>query len=93
VPERKSFPPRILIMLAGGLLMFFAASLGIFAREKWNETDETDPGKMFAQEVIGSVNTYMPWTTPNGSRVQAAAHRVWVRVVPKDKGPQIPPHE
>lgn len=90
VPERKSFPPRLLITLSGGLLMFCVASLWIFARERWNETDTRDPAKMLAQEVMGSVNTYMPWTTPNGSRVQAAAHSVWVRVVRKDKKPQPP---
>lgn len=93
VPERKSFPPRILITLAGGLLMFCAASLWIFARERWNETDARDPGKMFAQEVMGSVNIYMPWTTPNGSRAQAAAHSVWVRVVHKHEEPKPPGHD
>ena len=88
VAEKKSFPPRILITVAGGLLMFCAASLWIFARQRWKDTDSRDPGKIFAQEVMESVNPYMPWTTPNGSRVQAAAHSIWVRVVQRRERPR-----
>jgi capsule polysaccharide export protein KpsE/RkpR len=81
VPERKSYPPRLLITLLGGFFAFGVVVLGIFARERWKQTDAKDPGKMFAQEVLESVNTYMPWTTPNGSRLQGMTHKVWVRVV------------
>jgi len=31
------------------------------------------------------VNSRMPWATPNGSRWQAAAHRVWVRLLNGNK--------
>jgi uncharacterized protein involved in exopolysaccharide biosynthesis len=64
VPEEKSFPPRVLITVLGGLVLFCAAAMWVFARERWNETDASDPGKMFAREVIGSVHPFMPWTTP-----------------------------
>jgi uncharacterized protein involved in exopolysaccharide biosynthesis len=64
VPEEKSFPPRVLITVLGGLVLFCAAAMWVFARERWNETDASDPGKMFAREVIGSVHPFMPWTSP-----------------------------
>ncbi len=92
VPETKSFPPRILITLAGGILMFCAASLWIFSRHKWDEMDARDPGKLFAQEVMASVSAYMPWTSSNGSGTQAAAHSLWARVQ-KDKRPEPPGHD
>jgi uncharacterized protein involved in exopolysaccharide biosynthesis len=64
VPEEKSFPPRVLITVLGGLVLFCAAAMWVFARERWNETDASDPGKMFAREVIGSVHPFMLWTSP-----------------------------
>jgi capsule polysaccharide export protein KpsE/RkpR len=80
VPERRSFPPRTLITLIGG----FAASLGTVAwvvvRQRWVQIETSDPGKQFAQEVFHGVNSLMPWATPNGSRWQAATHRVWIRL-------------
>src|ERR1700730_585078 len=64
VPEEKSFPPRVLITVLGGLVLFCGAAMWVFARERWNETDASDTGKMFAREVIGSVHPFMPWSSP-----------------------------
>jgi uncharacterized protein involved in exopolysaccharide biosynthesis len=74
VPERKSFPPRTLITFLGGFLFLGAAILGVFMRVQWNQTDDKDPGKLFAQEVFQSVNARMPWATRNGSNSGDTAH-------------------
>ena len=81
VPERKSFPPRGLIALLGAFLVSGAAVVAVVTRSRWDETDANDPTKVFAQEVFQTVNARMPWAEPNGSRVQAATHKVWVRLV------------
>jgi hypothetical protein len=81
LPERKSFPPRTLIALVGAFLVSGAAVITIVARSNWEQTDSKDPGKVFAQEVLQTVHARMPWAEPNGSRVQAATHKVWVRLV------------
>jgi len=81
VPEQKSYPPRAEIMLLGTLLALAAAAALLLSRARWAEVDPTAPGKMLAQEVLQTVNAAMPWATPNGSRVQAATHRVWTRLV------------
>jgi hypothetical protein len=57
------------------------AALFILARASWAAVDQADPGKVLAMEVFQTVNTRMPWAPPNGSRVQAATHRVWTRIV------------
>ena len=79
LPERRSFPPRLMITILCG----FAASLGtvawVVARQGWERTDAGDPRKQFAQEVFQGMNSAMPWAPPNGSRWQAATHRVWIR--------------
>jgi uncharacterized protein involved in exopolysaccharide biosynthesis len=81
LPERKSFPPRTLITLLSGFLAAGAAVMIIVARSNWERTDANDPGKVFAEEVLQSVLARMPWAEPNGSRVQAATHKVWKRLV------------
>jgi len=88
VPEKKSFPPRLLIM---ALCTFFALAAGIVLRlgkAHWHEVDPSDPGKVLAQEIFQAANAHMPWATPNGSRVQAATHRVWTRLARRDSSPE-----
>jgi uncharacterized protein involved in exopolysaccharide biosynthesis len=78
-PERRSFPPRIPIMLLCATFGFAAGAFWVVARDRWDRTEAMDPRKMFAEEVFHSVKAQMPWAPPNGSRVQAFTHRVWVR--------------
>ncbi|MFB3815003.1 MAG: GumC family protein [Terriglobales bacterium] len=59
VPEKKSFPPRLLIMIMGTLLAFVAASAWIAADEAWRRTPDTDPKKTFALEVGGAVKNLL----------------------------------
>jgi len=84
IPERKSFPPRLLIMFLCTFLVIVGVMVFSLGEARWQELDAQNPNKLFAQEVFQSVNSYMPWATPNGSRVQAASHRVWNRLVPRN---------
>ena len=93
VPERKSFPPRALIALVVAFVVSGAAVMAVVTRSRWEGTDSNDPAKVFAQEVFQSVNAKMPWAEPNGSRVQAATHKVWIRLVRRgdeDKASESP---
>jgi uncharacterized protein involved in exopolysaccharide biosynthesis len=81
VPEDKSFPPRLVIMFLGTFLAVAGAMVFTLGQAHWAEVDATDEGKIFAREVFQTVNARMPWATPNGSRVQAATHCVWTRLV------------
>ncbi len=81
VPEEKSFPPRLTIMLVGTLLAIAAAALFTLGKARWAEIDHAAPGKMLATEVFRTMNSHMPWAPPNGSRVHAATHRVWAHLV------------
>jgi uncharacterized protein involved in exopolysaccharide biosynthesis len=81
LPDRKSFPPRLIIVLSCSTLAFVAGGLFVFARASWDRVDSTNPGKALAQEIGQTVNAKMPWSDPNGSRVQAMTNRIWVRLV------------
>lgn len=81
MPERKSFPPRLLIVFLCAFFGLAGAVVWVLGRAHWQGVAVDDPGKVFATEVFQTVNAQMPWAPPNGSRVQAMTHRVWLRVV------------
>ncbi|MBZ5526592.1 MAG: lipopolysaccharide biosynthesis protein [Acidobacteriia bacterium] len=84
VPERKSFPPRLLIVFLFAFFGLAGAMAWVLARTRWQEVAANDPGKVFATEVFQTMNAQMPWAPPNGSRVQAMTHRVWLRVTKRN---------
>jgi len=88
VPEKKVFPPRLLIMVWGALLGLAAAALSVVGRVRWQQLDSSNPGKMLAFDVFRTVNAAMPWASPNGSRVHAVTNRLWTRLA-KPKSPDL----
>ena len=66
VPEKKSFPPRTLIVLLGTALAFSCGVAWIVGCKLWEKTDPADPGKVLAQEVFDTVKAAMPWVSRNG---------------------------
>ncbi len=80
VPERKAFPPRTLITLTCAFFALLAGCVWIVGRKRWEQIEANDPGKVFARDVFRSVNSAMPWATPNGSSWQAMTHRAWLRM-------------
>jgi hypothetical protein len=66
LPERKSFPPRTLIVLLGTMLAFSSAVAWVFSRTYWEAIDPADPGKVLAQEVVHTLKAALPWSSRNG---------------------------
>jgi len=56
-PEKKSFPPRTLMGIAGGLLAFAGAILWQLTKAYWQMVDDHDPRKGFVRGVLHSA----PW--------------------------------
>jgi capsule polysaccharide export protein KpsE/RkpR len=81
VPEHKSFPPRLVIIVLG-LFSTLVCAVGIVvAKSEWDEIGPHAPQKVLAKEVVSVFNAHMPWATPNGSRLHRASHRLWTRIV------------
>ena len=77
LPERKSFPPRLLIIF---LCTFFSLAFGamwVLGRERWREVDSQDPRKALAIEVFAAVRTHNPLGSGNGFRLRERAGKVW----------------
>jgi uncharacterized protein involved in exopolysaccharide biosynthesis len=51
VPERKSFPPRLLIILSGICLAIVIAAVWVWGSIRWERLDAQDPRKAFFREI------------------------------------------
>lgn len=69
VPEKKSFPPRLVIIFFGTVLCCASSVVFVLSRAQWNDVDPQDPRKKFAQEVAHSLRARMPWAARNGNAV------------------------
>jgi len=67
IPDKKSFPPRMLIMFLGTAFAFAIATTWVFGKEAWDQTDSSDTRKVFAQEVFSTIRASLPKFSQNGS--------------------------
>jgi capsule polysaccharide export protein KpsE/RkpR len=65
IPERKSFPPRLVIMILGTFLVCAMSVVWVLGSARW-EADPHDPRKVWLHEVAGTLKAQMPWASRNG---------------------------
>jgi uncharacterized protein involved in exopolysaccharide biosynthesis len=61
IPEKKTFPPRILLTLVGGILAVVIAVGWIIARDHWSKIDPGDPGKVLVLSMVESVRPQLEY--------------------------------
>lgn len=54
LPERKSYPPRMLFILAAILVTLIGCLVWVIARARWQEIDPGDPRRVLAHEISES---------------------------------------
>jgi hypothetical protein len=52
VPKKKSYPPRLTIIILGTPLSFFFPAIWILGNAGWSETDLHDRRIMFTKDVV-----------------------------------------
>jgi capsule polysaccharide export protein KpsE/RkpR len=57
VPERKSFPPRMLIGFLGMSLTLLAVCTWILGKREWQAVDQSNPQKAFLRTVSSSIRS------------------------------------
>ncbi len=77
IPDKKSFPPRPLIMLLGTVLAVALATTWVFGKTAWDKTDSNNPNKAFAQEVFSAVKASIPQFAHNGSGDHSGVGKSW----------------
>jgi capsule polysaccharide export protein KpsE/RkpR len=80
IPEKRSFPPRIVIIVLGMVLVFAGGVLWVFCKTLWYATDASDPRKLLAQEVFSTVSHGLPGFSQNVSDEHAVngKSRSWI---------------
>lgn len=72
IPERKSYPHRVLISLFGTFVVGALGLAWVLVGEHWHKRDTADPRKVLAVEVWRDVCGALAWVRGSGSRVSAA---------------------
>lgn len=57
VPTKKTFPPRLVILIIGTALGILLAIAGSIMQQQWNGADNADPRKALAEEILTTVYT------------------------------------
>lgn len=55
VPEKRSYPPRLVLISLGTMLVFVLANVWVLAHARWQEIDSRDPAKILSQQIFQSV--------------------------------------
>jgi uncharacterized protein involved in exopolysaccharide biosynthesis len=76
VAERKSFPPRVMIMFLGVFLAFAAAAIWVLGRSAWQGVPAHTPEKQLVHDVFHTIRARIAGGASNGSGPDLA-HRLW----------------
>jgi uncharacterized protein involved in exopolysaccharide biosynthesis len=87
VPERKSFPPRLLIVFLGTFLGVAGSLVYVLSLKGWEQTPLSDPRKRLAQEIAATVQARLPWSLRNGN--SAASHQAGAEMQSPQNGPAL----
>lgn len=66
-PERKSFPPRLLVMFLGTFLALSVCVVGVVGADHWKNADPEDPRKILAEEVFATLKAQTQRFSRNGN--------------------------
>jgi capsule polysaccharide export protein KpsE/RkpR len=74
VPEKKSFPPRLVIMVMGMVFAFAMSSVWVLAQAGWQQVDPEDPGKILVQKIANSIRRSLNWKNRRGHPEEDNTH-------------------
>jgi uncharacterized protein involved in exopolysaccharide biosynthesis len=85
IPDKKSFPPRTLIVVLGTFLATCFGVLFVLGSASWNAVDSQAPRKRFAGEVWVDLKSYVPRVSTNGSGLGGPMRRIWSKFGKQDR--------
>jgi uncharacterized protein involved in exopolysaccharide biosynthesis len=78
VPDKKSFPPRVFIVLLGTSLALCFGTAFLLGSASWKAIDPKNPGKQFAAEIWVDLKEHgLSGTTANGSGQNGIKEKIW----------------
>jgi capsule polysaccharide export protein KpsE/RkpR len=79
VPEKKSFPPRLLVILFGTIVASSAGAAFVLVNALWEAADPGDARKVFAAEVISTVKARVAWGSRHTAGLDVLCRRLWIQ--------------
>ena len=76
VPEKKAFPPRLLIMALGAGFAFVLGAVWVVGKTSWDETDSQHPGKLLAQEAYTKIKADLSLASGNGTGLRHVRDKI-----------------
>jgi uncharacterized protein involved in exopolysaccharide biosynthesis len=73
VPERRSYPPRLLIMFLGTVFTLIVGIVWVVGKSRWQEIEPRDPTKVFVIEILHQLKLRLPFASATGHRVNEVA--------------------
>jgi uncharacterized protein involved in exopolysaccharide biosynthesis len=80
IPEKKSFPPRLVIVLMGTFFTLALSAFWVGGRSRWQQVDPRDPRKLLAREVAQTLQAQAPWAPRNGNAATSPVQEIWSRL-------------
>jgi uncharacterized protein involved in exopolysaccharide biosynthesis len=76
LPEKKSFPPRLVIMVFGAFLSMMAGAIWILGNEGWKNLDINDPRKRLALDTYTKIKADFGLVNGNGNRLHQVRDKI-----------------
>lgn len=77
VPEKRSYPPRLLILILGAMLSFALGAFWVLVVVFWEKTDPMDPRRELAGQVFATVKSSLGRWSANGRRLSNGQTTPW----------------
>ena len=71
IPEKKSFPPRLLIMFLGTAIAVSVSVVWVLGSNQLQQADPQDPRRVLLQEVAATLMARTPWGSRNGTGAES----------------------
>ena len=85
IPEKKSFPPRLVIICLGTATAIALSMIGVLGTSRWQEIGPEDQRKVLIQEILGNVQGQLACAFGNTMGFEALQRlRGWVRPRPQE---------
>ncbi|MGH9495044.1 MAG: GumC family protein [Candidatus Sulfotelmatobacter sp.] len=85
VPEKKSFPPRLLIMFISTFFALLMATIWVLGRAQWEDMGPHHPGKILAQDAFNTIKADLNLATAEGTRLGRMRNKILGFKGPRNK--------
>jgi capsule polysaccharide export protein KpsE/RkpR len=80
VPEKKSFPPRLVIMFLGGLLSMVLGAVWILGKSSWESIDPEHPAKLLVYDAYSKLKGDLRLASQNGMSLHNVRDKIlWLK--------------